>query len=260
MSKKNNKAVAARPDAQPPSTLVKNMQEDAGKGLEGADKDSFAIPFLVVLQTKSPQVEDELVHGAKAGMFFNTITNELFDSVKVIPCGFQRKYIQWGLREDGGGFKGIHNPIDVDSGMLETHTDDKGRLRLGDDQLKDTRIHYLMVQSSSGAWQPAVLSLASTQIKKSKRFMSLIQGVEFKDDAGKPFTPPSYANLYDLETVKEKNDMGSWFGVEMIKDRRIQDDEAELYVKCKSFSEQVSAGTVKVSDPTDEDSKEDAPF
>lgn len=253
-------AVAKRQEAQPPSTLVNDMQADEGKGLEGADKESFAIPFLAVLQTKSPQVEDELVEGAKAGMFFNTITNELFKTVKVIPCGFQRKYIQWGLREDGGGFKGIHNPIDVDSGKLETYTDDKGRLRFGDDQLKDTRIHYLMVQSASGAWAPAVLSLSSTQIKKSKRFMSLIQGVEFKTDTGKPFTPPSYANLFDITTVKEKNDMGSWFGIEVVKDRRIQDNEAELYVKCKSFSEQVSAGTVKVAEPTDEDSKDDGPF
>ena len=55
------------------------MQADEGKGLEGADKDSFATPFLAVLQAQSPQVVDATIEGIKAGLFINSITNELFE-------------------------------------------------------------------------------------------------------------------------------------------------------------------------------------
>ena len=47
--------------------------EDAGAGMEGATAESFAIPFLGVLQKGSPQVDEAsgvAIEGAKAGMLF----------------------------------------------------------------------------------------------------------------------------------------------------------------------------------------------
>ena len=60
-----------------PNTAV-NYEADACAGREGADKDSYAIPFLLVLQPLSPQVVDKLVPGAEAGMLLNSVTNELY--------------------------------------------------------------------------------------------------------------------------------------------------------------------------------------
>ena len=50
-----------------------DFSADAGMGMEGADKSSFAIPFITMLQGLSPQLET--VEGAKPGLFINTITN-----------------------------------------------------------------------------------------------------------------------------------------------------------------------------------------
>src|SRR5215207_5859746 len=69
-----------------------NFEEDAGKGMEGADKDSFAIPFLSILQGLSPQMDpDSGIPGAKLGMIVNTVTNELYSTLKVVPVAFQRR-------------------------------------------------------------------------------------------------------------------------------------------------------------------------
>jgi hypothetical protein len=248
------KAVAKVDDTNKQLALPFDMSADAGRGVEGADKDSFAIPFLLVLQKGSPVVDDESVLGAKAGLLMNSITNELFPEVIVVPCGFQRKYVQWGDRDTGGGFKGLHNPVDIDGGAVKTYRDDKGHLRIGDDFLNDTRMHYIMVQSKTGQWFPAVLSLTSTQIKKSKRFMSLIAGIEFKDKNGIPYTPPSFGNTYLLATVKEANDKGSWYGIEITIDEPVTDPL--LYAKCKKFNEEVNAGTVKAPEPTTSEDNE----
>ncbi len=250
------KAVAKK-NKNLPSTIVKNMKADAGKGSEGVDKDSLAIPFLVVLQSNSPAIENDMP-GAKAGMFMNNITEELFKDVTIVPCGFQRRFIQWQPRDEGGGFKGMHNPVLIDTGEIKTYRDDKNQLRMteGDDILKDTRIHYVMLSTKSGSWMPIVLSLSSTQIKKSKGFMSLIQSREFKDENGKPFNPPSFGNSYKITTVKEKNDMGSWFGVKIVIDKMVED--TALYRKCQKFCHEVTEGDVKTADPTGE--KDDGKF
>ena len=71
------KKAVAKTEANLPSTMVQDMKADAGKGSEGVDKDSLAIPFLVILQPLSPACDDDDgVKGAKPGMFMNTITEE----------------------------------------------------------------------------------------------------------------------------------------------------------------------------------------
>jgi hypothetical protein len=232
-----------------PAAMMTDMMADAGMGLEGADKDSFAIPFLTMLQGLSPQVEE--VDGAKPGLMINTITNELFKECYVVPCAYQRRFLRWAPREAGGGFKGDYSPIEVETGKLQglQKTDD-GQLLIEGDQLKDTRNHFVLVYAANGSWQPALLSLSSTQIKKSKRWMSLIQGVEMRTPEGKTFTPPSFSHIYKLTGVKEENSKGSWWGINIELVEPVVD--GEIYNKAKEFSKQVLAGEVQVSEPVEE--------
>lgn len=222
-----------------------DFSADAGAGLEGADKSSFAIPFMAVLQGLSPQLET--VDGAKPGLFINTITNELHKELLVVPCAFQRRFIRWAPREDGGGYKGEYNPVDIETGKVLTQPNDKGQPTIEGDLLKDTRNHFCLVQSASREWKPALISLSSTQIKKSKRWMSMIQGIELRDAAGRPFTPPSFSHVYRIRTVKEENNLGSWWGVEIALEGAVSDPE--LYAKARAFHASVAAGDVEVQQP-----------
>ena len=225
-----------------------NFAADAGMGLEGADKDSLAIPFLGVLQPLSPIVVDELVVGAKAGLLINSITNELYKTVQVVPVAFQRRFLRWALRENGGGYRGEYTAAEVEAMKIER--DDKGRMMIEGDELRDTRNHFVMIVTENG-YQPALFSLGSTQIKKSKRWLSRIQGVQMKDSNGRTFTPPSFSHIYDVRTIKESNDKGSWFGVEIDMVSPVAD--AELYAAARAFHDQIVSGKVEVATPVEED-------
>lgn len=255
MAKNQNTAVAVKDENTTTlsTNVVLDFAADAGMGMEGVDKDSFAIPFIALLQGLSPQLET--VDGARPGLFINTITDELFKEVLVVPCAYQRRYLRWAPRSEGGGYKGEYNPIDIETGkILGVEKDAAGRLRLEGDELKDTRNHFVLMQSETGAWQPALLSLSSTQIKKSKRWMSRIQGIELRTPEGKPFNPPSFSHVYKLKAVKEENSKGSWWGLDIELVEPVQD--AETYARAKEFNKQVAAGEVKVQKPVSDHAAE----
>ena len=242
-----------------------NWEDDAGAGTEGADKSSFAIPFITMLQAQSPQLVGEApMEGAKAGRFINNITNEIFDYVEFIPASFQRTFIRWGANR--GGYKGDFSPIDVETGRVEGMTNHNGRylmdVPVGQpifaptgqalyDELVDTRNHFVLYKAKNGSWQPAIMSLSSTQIKKSKRLMSLITGIEITKKEGSTYNPPSFSHIYVASATFEKNTKGSWWGWDFKVQRPLNSQEAQTYAKAKIFSKSVTDGTIKSEPPVD---------
>lgn len=239
---------------------------DAGAGMEGATTESFAIPFLSVLQKGSPQVDEAgpgpLVDGAKAGMLFENINSRLFDSktgVIVVPCAYRRVFLRWGARgTEDAGFKGELMPEDVaklraDNKVVELDgglyfPDADGNIKRGKDgkvqcdTLKDTRNHYVLIlDEETGAWTNALISLTSTQIKKSKMLMSLMASVKLKGPAGM-FTPPTFANQIRVTTVAESNDKGNWYGVKFDTEGQVRD--SAIFAAAKAFHASVSKGEV----------------
>lgn len=230
---------------------------DAGKGLENTDKSSFAIPFIVVLQTNSPACapKKEGGLGLTPGMFMNSVTNEVQEKLRVIPVAFQRRFIAWAPRSKGGGFKGEFNPAEVESTenplKWSMKEDDKGIPRMtlpSGDILKDTRSHYVLFIDGQGNGKQAIFALSSTQIKKSKKWLSRIQDILIEGPGGRKFNPPSFSHIYEVETVKEENNDGKWYGVTISNPQLIED--AELYAKAREFHDLVLAGKVEVSTPS----------
>lgn len=226
---------------------------DAGKGMEGADKASFAIPFLVVLQSNSPQLET--VPNAKAGMLLNSVTNELHKEVNVVPVAFQRRYLAWAPRSSGGGFRGEFSVAQVEGeanelGWKPGTGEDKGKMIMPDGSvLKDTRNHFVLIVGADGGAMQAMFSLSSTQIKKSKTWLSRQKAIVLKDAAGKSFNPPAFSHVYRCSTVAEENDKGKWKGVQIDLVGPVQD--AELYSAAKAFHDLIVAGKVETAPPVD---------
>lgn len=238
---KNTTAVAEAKNTAV-STDVIDFSADAGKGTEGVDKDSFAIPFLTVLQGLSPQLET--VDGAKPGLFIDTITNELAESVTVIPVAFQRRFLRWLPRDQGGGYRGEMTVAEFEA--LNPPVNDKGIPIHNGEELKDTRNHFILVVRPDGSYYRALLSLGSTQIKKSKRWISRITGIDMVSN-GKHFNPPSYSHMYTVKSVKEENEKGKWHGVLIDMEGPVQDKE--LYEAAKAFHDQIVSGLVEVTYP-----------
>lgn len=248
MAKKN--AVAVPEQKQVSTEVLVDFAADAGMGLEGADKASFAIPFLAVLQANSPQLE--VLREARAGMFLNTVTNELYDAVDVVPVAFQRRYLAWAPRAAGGGFKGEYTVAQVEGPANElgwSKDPSTGQTVLPDGSvLKDTRNHFVLIVGKDGNTQQALFSLSSTQIKKSKTWLTLIQTIKMKDAGGHLFTPPSFSHVYRCTTVNEENDKGKWKGVSIALVGPVTDPA--VYAAAKHFHSLVVAGKVETAAPT----------
>ena len=242
---------------------------DAGAGMEGADKDSYAIPFLRVLQKISPQCDEadsQYIEGAKGGMILNTVTGELYPSdegVIVLPCAFQRKFLRWAPRGSERGFMGEVEPEDVAEMRAEGIVKDfEGKLLVVNsegevsekksDRLVDTRSHFCIVAAEAGASQ-AVLPLSSTQIKKSKQLMSMLTSAKVPTENG-PVTPPTWMNQIRMTTVLESNDQGSWYGVKFSAEGFIEDPS--LYAAGKLFHDAIAAGELKVNYQADAEGAE----
>lgn len=235
---------------------------DAGSGMEGATSESFAIPFLSVLQKGSPQVDEAsgaAIVGAKAGMLWDNVACRMFDGkegVIIIPCAYRRVFLRWAPKgAQGSGFKGELSAEQVAKmRAAEQLADLDGRLYvpLPDgtvnekkcDRISDTRNHYvLLVDAATGNWAQALLSLTSTQIKKSKMLMSALASVKLTGPSGM-YTPPTFANQVRLTTIPESNDKGTWFGTKFELAGRV--GRIELYAAAKAFHTSVSAGSVEV--------------
>ena len=75
-----------KPKDQGGALMVIDFAADAGMGLENMTSQDMAIPFFNVLQKLSPQCDT--VEGAKAGMIFNTVTEQSYKEIIVMFCIF----------------------------------------------------------------------------------------------------------------------------------------------------------------------------
>jgi len=267
MSTRTTKAKTKAMTAAQEKAVAAMMAEDVGAGTEDFDSDSVAIPFLRILQKGSPQCDEAasgFLEDARPGMFYNSVTNELFDGkegVVLLPCGFQRRFLRFAPRGDGS-LSGVYTPEEVvslrESGSAVEH---EGRLYIPeagggqinvkrDDRLVDSRSHFCLLLSGDSA-EKVVFSLASTQIKKSKQLNAMLSKVRI---AGAP--PPTWMNRVKATTVPEQNDEGSWHGVKFELDGFIEDQA--LYAEGKAFHDSVSSGAASyASEPEAEETAEE---
>lgn len=244
-------STALAPSSNTGGALATMFQDEAGSGFENTDDQSFAIPFLQILQSGSPQCkrsDGAYVKGAEEGMLFNTVTGDLYsgdDGLRIIPCYYKRTFIEWAPRDSGGGFKGEHSPSDPIVSTIQRT--DKGDVLPNGNLLVDTRTHYVLIIKEDGSFQPAVISMSSTQVKKSRQWMSKMDGIKFKNAAGQLFTPPMFSHSYLVQTTPEQNDQGSWFGWKIGAAELIEDPQ--LFAVAKEFKRAVSSGEVKEQVP-----------
>jgi hypothetical protein len=180
-------------------------------------------------------------------MFLNSVTGELYDGKKgisVIPCAYLRQYIEWTPRGQGTGAPVQVYPATSDV-LSRTHKEPgeyKDYLDNGN-YVENTANYYIMIVDESGVPNPALVTMKSTQLKKSRKWNSMMQSVKMNGKNGM-FTPPMYSQLYKLSSVAESNDKGKWFGWEV--ERTGPVESSALYAAAKAFAQSVGAGDIKV--------------
>ena len=263
-----NKSVKTKENGLDLAVIADDAKKMSGFGTLNLARDT-AIPYISILQTSSPQVNPskaEHIESAKAGQLFNTVTQETFDTLEVIPVFYHLKYVEWKPREQGGGFINSH---DADSGIIgQTKRDPMTNKMIlpNGNHIVQTAYHYVLM-ITDGGYQNAVISMSSSQLKKSRRWNSLMLSQKIKGPSGM-FTPPTYAFTYKLSSVSESNDRGSWFGFSIEKGEQVSDPT--IYQESKAFAQSASSGAIEakptepklISDkkPETKENNEDVPF
>ena len=190
-----------------PADLNSALLADAGCGYEESDSTSYSIPYIQLLQPLSPIVADASEDsGIRAGMFYNTVSGEVMRDFIFVPAHFQRRFSRWSGVD--GHFVGSLLPSEVEGNPEVIR--DGFNLSLAGDTLTDTRIHYVVYLNSTGGWEPAIILLSRTQIKHSRRLVTMIRTSELAVGERR-INPPSWAMQYRASVTKEKNDKGQWF-------------------------------------------------
>ena len=230
-----------------------DMEADAQQGAQNISQDDLALPFLKILGQLSPEVnkrDGKYVEGAEPGKIINTVTNELYDTIQVIPAHYKRQYIEWQDRGTSSGAPvAIH---DADSDIVSQTTrgkDYKDRLPTGN-YLDNTASHFVLIVGDNP--ETALISMKSTQLKVSRKWNSMMMGLKMQGKNGL-FTPPTYSHIYNLSTVQMSNDKGTWFGWDVAKVGPVKDKS--IYDMAKSFAESVGKGEIQAKPEVQEQTK-----
>lgn len=248
MAAKNQTEVATvKESANLPAGMdMEELLRDSGVGVDSMGMDDVAVPYLYILQTNSPQVNpdhDLYIEGATAGMFYNNVSGEVYDGRKeglvVIPCAYERKYVEWVPRDNGGGYVADH---DIDSDILsETSPNEKGIPCLKNGNLiVETAYHYVYFKNpKDGQWDQIIIPMKSTMLKKSRRWNKTLMATLIPGTANRA---PRWLYPYQLKTAKETKNDNTWsnFDIERLPDMVT----AEQYRAAKSFAELFSAGAI----------------
>ena len=231
-----------------------DMEADAQQGAQNISQEDLALPFLKILGQLSPEVnkrDGKYVEGAEPGKIINTVTNQLFDEVNVVPCHYKRQYIEWQDRgQSTGAPVAIH---DADSDIISQTTRDKSyKDRLPNGNYLDNTANHFVLQLGDTP-QSALISMKSTQLKVSRKWNSMMMGLKMQGKNGL-FTPPTYSHIYKLKTVQMSNDKGTWFGWDVEKVGPVTNKG--IYEMAKSFAISVGKGEVEAKHSSEEPTKQ----
>jgi hypothetical protein len=193
-----------------------NYGEMAGVGFEDTKGTDLSIPFINLLQSNSPEVEEGAIEGAKPGLMLNTVTGELTEQVIFLPVHKEEAWVEWVPRIKGGGFVTLHDPNgelvkDLIKNNGGTRIPPKGTdgkrisFKHGDNEVIETYYVYGLILNEEGTEVEsfAVISFSSTKIKPYRDWLTSMYLIKGK--------PPMFANRARLRTIKQKNEAGSFF-------------------------------------------------
>ena len=185
-----------------------------GTGLEETTTEDFAIPFIRVLQPMSPQLQKQhggYVAGASAGDLYNTVTGEAYDGEKgiiIVPCAYNKKYIEWIPREKGGGLVNANHDISVLSSCTRDSESRRYYTPEGNEIVETAQFFILVLDGETA--QQAVLAFTSTQLGVARKWLTMLRMARVQNSKGESVEAPMFAYNYKLTTTTQSNDKGSW--------------------------------------------------
>lgn len=266
-------ALIPSPMAQPgqlvAATLMARFAGMAGAGSENITADAKAVPFLRLLQAKSPEVEND-PDVYKAGMLVHSITGDRYDirekggnPMPFLLCHFHKEIVEWGDKDAGdGGIKKRHACTPAALAKIQALPKKEGGNGKGAPLLPnghtmvETAYHDVVLLTPTGP-VAGCLPLKSSGLTPSKKLMHVVDSQVMTLPNGQTFKPPVFAKVYAIQSFLDKRKTGAQETFINVRFQLIGTvtDEASLAM-AEEFYKSIQAGTV-VRD--DEQKAQDGP-
>ena len=84
--------------------------------------------------------------------------------------------------------------------------------------------------------------------------------IQIPDGKGGMAIPPMHGVVYNLQSVLQKNDKGSWYGWSVTQDRIMGQEDKSLYLTAKDFNSTAAKGNVQTKADVEEKAKDSTPY
>jgi len=231
--------VAVKEEFELVTNEIPDFMKQGNRGAENVGTDDMIIPRIELIQALSPvrkKSDPAYIEGAEEGMLYNNVTRTLYGTeVTVVPVYYTKQFLVWKDRKAGGGgsngFRGA---------FASKELADRAIAELAEEALEvsDTAQHFVLVRNGDD-WQEAVISMAKSKVKVSKRWNSLMR----------LSNTDSFSRAYKLSATTETNARNeSYFNFNVA---ALGFVNKELYERAEKLYETIRTGAVKVSNDYD---------
>jgi hypothetical protein len=179
---------------------------DKLEGFEDINASTMAIPFIRILQTKSPQLDKrapEYIEGAEEGQFFNNVTKKIYgEKINLIILKFEHIYIEWLPAR--GGFVGVHSP---ENAAKITISKEFNNWQTEDGNILQENYCYFCLVEGEEEQGPVIMTMCSTALKTAKNLNRLITSHVMPN--GNRALP--YWLVIEFSSLYKTNDKDSWY-------------------------------------------------
>lgn len=250
VTERPQRAASSTAVAKPQTTAIATRGDmpdyikQAQRGSENVDMQDLVIPRIELVQALSPCIEEgnaQFIEGARPGMFYNSVTRELYGpSLIVCPAFFKKQYLCWRDRKMGGGFGGAFDSMAEAQDRIAQED-----MRSQDDwEAVETAIQIVLVYNpETQDMSEAVISMARTKMKVSRQWNSLIR-VNGMD---------RFSRIYEIFGVDEENSQNQSY--KNLAVRYIEWAPMEVYKAAEKLYNSIASGErkVKIDDNYEDD-------
>lgn len=241
-----------------PAISGDGFEEFAGAGLENVGASDVLIPRLTILQSLSPQLnkkKSEYIEGSEIGSIVDVGTGEMFpEGVLFLPVLYRKEYLEWAPRSSGLGLVKVH----ADASILDNAPrNERNQNVLPNGNYVAETAQWFGLNLTADR-RKCFIPMASTQLKKSRKWMTLATSERLRRPDGSEFPAPLFYRSYKLTTGTESNSQGEWASWAIARSMTLPELGEALGLDWKSVKEEavafrdaLSAGTVK-ADNSDE--------
>ena len=231
--------VAVKEEFELVTNEIPDFMKQGNRGAENVGTDDMIIPRIELIQALSPvrkKSDPAYIEGAEEGMLYNNVTRTLYGTeVTVVPVYYTKQFLVWKDRKAGGGGSNGFRGAFASKELADRAIADLAEEAL---EVSDTAQHFVLVRNGDD-WQEAVISMAKSKVKVSKRWNSLMR----------LSNTDSFSRAYKLSATTETNARNeSYFNFNVA---ALGFVNKELYERAEKLYETIRSGGVKVSNDYD---------